>query len=259
MTFPKTILKKILAKYGYKLAKMNKGSEVIDKRYSDFDEYEKEILSIVKEYTMTSPERVVSLIRSIEYIVRNDIKGDLVECGVWKGGSMMAMAYSLIKEGDLSRRLYLFDTFEGMTNPQDDDKNYANLDAADLLRKSNKNVPTSVWCYAPLEEVKANMSLTKYPQDKINFIKGPVEKTIYKNCIEQIALLRLDTDWYESTKHELESLFENVTPGGVIVIDDYGHWQGARKAVDEFIQSNKIKILLNRIDYTGRIAIKFQN
>jgi hypothetical protein len=100
------------------------------------------------------------------------------------------------------------------------------------------------------------MAMTNYPQDKLNYVVGKVEDTIPETLPRKIALLRLDTDWYESTLHELNHLYPLLTEGGVLIIDDYGHWQGAKKAVDEYIEKNKLKILLNRIDYTGRIAIK---
>jgi hypothetical protein len=85
---------------------------------------------------------------------------------------------------------------------------------------------------------------------------GKVEDTIPADIPEKIALLRLDTDWYESTKHELIHLFPRLQKGGVLIIDDYGFWKGARKAVDEYFAENNIQILLNRIDDTGRMAIK---
>jgi hypothetical protein len=93
----------------------------------------------------------------------------------------------------------------------------------------------------------------------VRLVKGKVEDTVPKNAPEKIALLRLDTDWYESTRHELVHLFPRLLPGGVLIIDDYGHWQGARKAVDEYIAGNQVKILLNRVDYTGRIGVKIAN
>jgi len=89
----------------------------------------------------------------------------------------------------------------------------------------------------------------------MHFIKGRVEETIPNAAPEQIALLRLDTDWYESTRHELIHLFPRLTHGGVLIIDDYGYWQGARKAVDEYIEENKLSILLARIDSTARMAV----
>jgi hypothetical protein len=107
-----------------------------------------------------------------------------------------------------------------------------------------------------LDEVRGNVFSTGYPKDKIHFIEGKVENTIPLNMPRKIALLRLDTDWYQSTKHELIHLFPLLQRNGVLIIDDYGHWEGARKAVDEYVSGNSICILLNRIDYTGRIAIR---
>jgi hypothetical protein len=117
-------------------------------------------------------------------------------------------------------------------------------------------VDDSVWCCAALDVVKTALNSTGYPAEKVNFIKGMVEHTIPHASLDKIAILRLDTDWYESTKHEMEHLFPHLVKGGVLIIDDYGHWQGARKAVDEYFENKDVRILLNRIDYTGRIAVK---
>jgi hypothetical protein len=113
----------------------------------------------------------------------------------------------------------------------------------------------SLWCNASIEDVQANMARSSYPSQRIHLVKGPVESTIPGVAPDDIALLRLDTDWYESTRHELEHLFPRLVPGGVLIIDDYGHWQGARQAVDEYLAKSDVPILLNRVDYTGRIAV----
>jgi hypothetical protein len=136
-----------------------------------------------------------------------------------------------------------------MNEPSENDKNMIGEDAAETWDNRDK-------CEANIFEVKKNMALTNYPEDNIRYIKGMVEETIPANLPEKISILRLDTDWYESTLHELEHLYPLLSVGGVLIIDDYGHWQGAKKAVDEYISKNKLRILLNRIDYTGRIAIK---
>lgn len=217
-----------------------------------------EIYKKVKPYTMTSPERIFSLCNAVQYIHEKNIEGDIVECGVWKGGSMMAIAETLLSSGDTSRNLYLFDTFEGMTPPTDNDVDISGVSAESLLERSDKMKDESVWCCASLEVVKSAVNGTGYPSNKIHFVKGMVEQTIPDFAPPKIALLRLDTDWYESTKHEMEHLFPRLSKGGVLIIDDYGHWQGARKAVDEYLENNKVKILLNRIDYTGRIAVKVE-
>lgn len=224
---------------------------------SDFTEEEKEIISFIKGMTMTSIERQVSLIRAVDYIAKNKIPGDIVECGVWKGGSMMLIAKRLLQLNDIDRALFLFDTFEGMSEPNEHDVNSMdNKTAQELLDNENKLDGNNVWCYSSLEEVKSNLKKTNYPPEKIFYFKGKVEETLPEPSIGNIALLRLDTDWYESTRHELEVLYDKVVEGGVLIIDDYGHWSGSKKAVDEFIEKRKLRIFLNRIDYTGRLAIK---
>lgn len=224
---------------------------------SDFSEEEKRNIASVRDKTMTSLERLVSLSRAVDYIVKNQIAGDIVECGVWKGGSMMLIAQKLIQLNDRNRNLYLFDTFEGMSDPGERDVSALdNRNARELLDKADRLNGDNIWCYSSLDEVKANLAKTNYAGEKLFFIKGKVEDTLPLPAIGKIALLRLDTDWYESTKHELETLYDSLVTGGVLIIDDYGHWNGSKKAVDEFIEKRKISIFLTRIDYTGRLAIK---
>jgi hypothetical protein len=222
----------------------------------DFNLSEIEIIKKTRKYTMTSPERIVSLIRAIDYIVTNDILGDIVECGVWKGGSMMAAAMTLKLMNSSDRGLHLFDTFDGMTEPGENDISYKGNMAEDLLKNSMKDENSPIWAYSTLDEVKSNLMSMGYDPQKIHFIKGKVEETIPDRAPEMISLLRLDTDWYESTLHELVHLYPKLSHGGVIIIDDYGHWQGARKATDSYLRDNNIKLFLNRIDYTGRIGVK---
>ena len=157
---------------------------------------------------------------------------------------------------DDNRHLYLFDTFEGMTKPTDKDIDYTGAAASILLKNSVKSDESSFWCYAPLESVEKNLQKTGYDNEKIHFIKGKVEETIPDKAPKTISLLRLDTDWYESTRHELIHLFPRLSTGGVIIIDDYGFWKGSRLATDEYIRQNNVNILLNRIDESGRIGVK---
>jgi hypothetical protein len=204
---------------------------------------------------MTSPERMFSLINAVDYITAHKIEGDIVECGVWRGGSTMTAALRLLQNNDKSRRLFLYDTFEGMSEPTNDDVHFDGSEAQNLLDNADK-INDQIWCYSTLDEVKNNMAKTNYPSEKITYIQGKVEETIPNTLPNKIAILRLDTDWYESTKHEMIHLFPLLVKGGVLIIDDYGHWQGARKAIDEYTEEHNIQILLNRIDYTGRIGIK---
>ncbi len=222
----------------------------------DFSAELVQIISTVKPFTMTSAERLFAFHESVKYISKNNIPGAIVECGVWKGGSMMAALRTLKNLKDVTREVYLYDTFEGMSAPDANDKAVNGETADALLEKGDKSQSNSVWCVAGLDEVKKNVSTINYPPDKIHYVVGMVEETLLHTIPDQIAILRLDTDWYQSTKMEMEVLFPKLIKGGVLIIDDYGHWQGSRKAVDEYIAENNITILLNRIDYTGRIAIK---
>ena len=220
----------------------------------DVTDADRTILSAVTPFSLTSIERLIALTAAARFIVRNDIPGAIAECGVWKGGSMMAAAMALLDEGDSTRDLYLYDTFEGMSEPTEYDKSFDGMAAADQLAETPKG--EGFWCYSPLEEVEANLVSTGYPRERLHFIKGKVEDTIPQHNQPEMAILRLDTDWYESTKHELKHLFPLLVPRGFLIIDDYGYWEGARKAVDEFIEANPVKYFLHRIDATGRMLIK---
>ena len=227
------------------------------RRFPDFDPEHFETVQFVRKYTRTSPERIHSLVEAVKYISRTQIPGAIVECGVWRGGSMMAAAKTLKSLGDTSRELYLYDTYEGMSPPTDADVMHDGRSASELLKKDlPPGDDRSVWCYAPLEGVQGALALTGYPKERMHFVQGKVEETVPANCPETIALLRLDTDWYESTKHELEHLYPRLARGGVLIIDDYGHWQGSRKATDEYIAANPNFGLLTRVDYGARLVIK---
>lgn len=214
-----------------------------------------EIIGKVRPHTMTSPARLAALCDAISHVVRYRIAGDFVECGVWKGGSSMAAALRLIQLGDFTRDLYLFDTFEGMTQPAAVDRSRTSGFAAATMLKAA--LPGSkLLARAALDEVQANMTATGYPQHLMHFVQGAVEETLPAGAPEEIAVLRLDTDWYSSTKHELAHLFPRLSKGGILIIDDYGDWEGARKAVDEFFAEMEIPVFLHRIDHTGRITVK---
>jgi hypothetical protein len=213
------------------------------------------IMQQVAPFTMTSPERQIALIEAVRYISRRSIPGCFVECGVWRGGSTMLAALTLLQEGELNRDLYLFDTFQGMSPPTNLDKARDGTSAQTLLQRTPRG--TGVWCVADLEDVQANLASTNYPHDRVHFIKGSVEETIPANSpSHSIALLRLDTDWYQSTKHEMKHLFPLLQEGGVLIIDDYGHWEGARLAIDEFLAKQEKYFYLHRIDDSGRLLIK---
>jgi hypothetical protein len=226
--------------------------------HPDMEERFLAIASKCTNFSMTSMERMYALWTATEFIIKNNIEGDFVETGVWKGGSAMLMCKTLMDNHIDNRKIYLYDTYEGMTEPGENDFSYNNVKAKKIYYSKLNDKGKSEWCYSSIDEVKENLMQTGYPENNLVFVKGRVEDTIPGIIPGPIALLRLDTDWYESTKHELIHLFPLLVQKGVLIIDDYGHWKGCRKAVDEYFVNNQLTILLNRIDNTGRIGIKFE-
>jgi hypothetical protein len=220
---------------------------------ADYDDEARETIRAVRPYTMTSPERLNALVLAVRYVTRHRIPGAIVECGVWRGGSMQAAARTLLSAGATDRDLYLFDTFEGMPPPTERDRRRDGESAADLMARQGRDRP--IWAVATLEDVRAGFERLRYPRERVHYVPGRVEETIPGGAPEQIAILRLDTDWYASTRHELEHLYPRLSPGGVLLIDDYGWWQGSREAVDEFLEKTGARLLLLRMD-EGRVAVK---
>ena len=247
-------LGKAVGRLGFRL--MPLGQEVPADIASDSDFMS--IYGRVRPFTMTSPERLYALYQSVQQVVRHDIPGDFVECGVWKGGSCMMMALMLDRLGDRNRRIWLYDTFEGMSEPTEADRQLTGESAEALLSQEDKADQTSVWCWSTIEEVRANVLSTGLASDRFIFSKGKVEDTIPGTIPgtipDAISLLRLDTDWYESTRHELVHLYPLLASRGLLIIDDFGHWEGAKKAVLEYFSGQDP--LIHRVDYTGRLIVK---
>ena len=247
------LINKFLSAFGVKLYSL-KDANV---SFTDIDNPEFwEFYNIVKDYTMVSIPNLYSLYNSAVYVVKNKIEGDFVECGVWRGGCSMMVALVFQKYGVTDRKIYMYDTFEGMPPPTDKDLDFNQASAKNHIDKNLSKDANFKWCFADVEDVTRNIKLTNYPFENFILIKGKVEDTLTKNKpTNKLSILRLDTDWYESTKVELINLYPSISTRGVLIIDDYGHWQGARKAVDEYISENNINLLLNRVDYTCRLAI----
>jgi O-methyltransferase len=199
---------------------------------------------------MTSVERTYALWSAARHVAARGLQGAYVECGVWRGGSSMLAALAFAEAENTQRPFYLYDTFQGMSEPTDDDGAEARREWA-----RHQRVEHNEWCYSPFEEVEANMLSTGLDRSRLHLVKGKVEDTIPATAPDEIALLRLDTDWYESTRHEMQHLFPRLISGGVLIVDDYGHWEGARKAVDEYLAEAEHSLLLLRVDETGRVAI----
>jgi O-methyltransferase len=229
----------------------------VARRYPDLEPAFLPLYEACKHATMTSVERLYALYKTVEYLVRNDIPGDFVECGVWRGGSVMMMALALQKFGGTGRRIRCFDTFEGMPTPGDVDIRHDTGErAADIMAVTERDEDAVIWALAPLEQVQRNIAATGYPADLVTYHKGKVEETLPGEAPERIALLRLDTDWYESTKHELVHLYPRLVAGGVLIVDDYGYWRGSRDATDEYFGAARQSPLLSRVDATARMGVK---
>lgn len=240
----KQFMKKCLRYFGYDIIRLS----------LDMTDEEKEILLTVSPFTMTGAERVMCLIRATQYIIENRIEGDFVECGVWRGGSMMAVAHTLKRMGDTTRKLYLYDTFAGMSPPTGRDIRFDGVSAHELIETVYKDAGS--WRYADKSEVTKNILSTGYPECNVLLIEGKVEETVPQTIPTQICLLRLDTDWYESTKHELTYLYPKVVKNGVLIIDDYGHWMGSKQATDEYFSQGAVKPFLHRVGYDCRVIVK---
>ena len=247
----KQLVKKALARFGWELVHTASRDRAA---VADLSAADQAIVTRVAPFTHTGLDRRAGLVLAVDHIVKHGIPGDIVECGVWRGGSMMAVALALLARGDTSRQLFLYDTFEGMSEPTAEDRSHTGESARAQLARTARGA--GVWCEAGLADVQANLWSTGYPRDKMHFIQGKVEDTIPARMPGAIALLRLDTDWYESTRHELLHLYPRLVSQGVLVIDDYGHWQGARQAVDEYFAAGEAHHFLHRVDYTARELIK---
>jgi O-methyltransferase len=250
----KKIIRGIVRRSGFDIVRYRPPRESVRAavRLDDLTPREIQIVEAVKPYTLTNEERIAALVSAVRYIVEDKTPGDLAECGVWRGGSIMAMALSLMYYSDSSRHLYLYDTFEGMSAPTEHDQDLDGQSAHSVFARFGPGK----WVRAPMEDVRANVLSTGFPEEKVHFVKGKVEETLPAMRPDRLALLRLDTDWYESTKHELIHLFPLLESHGILIVDDYGHWKGARKAVDEYVTQHNLNLFLHRVDYTCRIAIR---
>lgn len=225
------------------------------------DPQAREICEQVAALTMTGPARVLALVDAVRHVVDRRIPGALAECGVWRGGSLLAVLLTLRSLGVEDREVHGYDTFEGMTEPTEHDVSAIDGPALATWREAERD---GVRPWAELfdpetfseQRVRETLRASGYPAARIHLHRGPVEQTLPAAAPAELALLRLDTDWYASTRHELEHLWPRLAPGGVLIVDDVGHWDGARRAVQEHFAAHPPAPLLHRIDYTARIGVK---
>ena len=245
----KKFIRHTFQKFGYDIV-----SSKIERIIPEINDNKKKLISSIRPYTMTGIERLWSVVSALEFLNSSKIRGAVVECGVWRGGNVM-LTKMICNKTNFQRSFYLYDTFTGMAEPSDIDVSVEGKAAKAQYKKSIRN-EYNEWCLASLEDVQQNFREFGLLSKDVFFVEGKVEDTLLvtENLPDEIALLRLDTDWYESTKIELEVLYPRLVSGGILIIDDYGFWKGSRKAVDEYF-SNKI-ILKHRIDNTARLIIK---
>ena len=243
-----------LNKKGYEISKAKKRT-TIESQYPEITPSEKRVVEQTRPYTMTTLERQWALIQSLRHVKQHNVGGDIVECGVWRGGNLiLATLYG--KELNDQRVVWGFDTFEGMSAPEDIDQRLVDDSSAFGKFEESQTQSYNDWCYCSIEDVKSHIQSFDVPDSNIKLIKGKCEDTlkVAENLPEEISILRLDTDWYESTRTELEVLYPRLSNNGVLIIDDYGHWKGAKKAVDEYFDG--ANLFMHRIDYTCRLIIK---
>lgn len=219
----------------------------------------------VKPFTMTSRARGYALWQAVHHVLDQDIRGALVECGVWRGGSAMLMILAIqakMATGARPRNVVLFDTFDGMTEPGPQDQDLQGSTAAELMQGSKgQRVAELVQARASLDEVRAAVAATGYDMRLVRLVAGDVRSTLHEVNTLGLALLRLDTDFYDSTMTELQVLYPRLAEGGLLIVDDYGHWQGCRKAVDAYFNENSDgyrRPMFWAVDYTGRAAVKLE-
>ena len=231
---------------------------VQDKLRSEMSTLEPDFLALYKQcsqYTRTSWETLYALYKSIQYIVANRIPGDMLESGVSGGGSMKLVAHLLLSLGDSDRTLFLYDPIEVVTEPESDlrlelSRNSAIGDQPEIERRDVKSRTV------PVEGIREIIAASGYPIEKVKVISNAIENTIPATISQRFALLRLQTNWYPSTKREMELLYPRLSPRGILILDSYGHYQGVCRGVDEYMSRLKEKPLLQRIDYACRLAVK---
>ena len=252
------IINSFSKKFGYRLIKQQNKNWFDD--FVGINEFELNSLEIASKYSMTGFERMFFLIKAIKQIEIDNVEGDFVECGVWRGGNLILFQKMIEKLNLRNKKIIAYDTYSGMSQPGQSDLNINNEKAEDIINKLEKKgvdpEKNIIFAKCELENVKKNFQTNTRENDNLICIKGKVEDTlkIKKNLPNKISLLRLDTDWYESTKIELEVLFPLLSRNGIMIIDDYGYWKGSKKAVDEYFKDKNINLF--KIDFTSRYLFK---
>lgn len=203
-----------------------------------------QLYEVIRPYTMLSVERLYSLFSQARRICLENVPGNFVECGVAAGGSSALLAYVIRRYSQSPRLLWCFDSFSGMPPAGEHDKH--NGVPADLTGWGEGT------CAAPrqsLEAICAKLGVS----DIIRPVEGFFESTLpaRRDWVGVISLLHMDGDWHSSTTAILDNLYDRIVDRGIIQVDDYGHWEGCKKACDDFFATRGLKPQISRIDSTG--------
>lgn len=265
-------LRQIFKLFGYDIVRFRSPLEqnlnLSERLGYEFEEEATECIRVVKDYTMLSKRRLVTLYQQVAYCEKHGISGAFVECGVWKGGATGLMALANLHNSNQRRDLHLFDAFQEICEPD------AAVDGERALREVKEFTGRSGLDKGELKPLTGFYDsfggpgtldgnreflekIINYPAEFIHYHVGWFQETLPADHekVGPIAILRLDGDWYASTKICLEYLFDKVVKGGVVIFDDYGTYEGCRLAVDEFLQQRQIRCYLHSVDDGGRYMI----
>ena len=245
----KSTIKRVFNIFNLEITTKNNFESRFNNYIAEISKEEQEILKNISEYALSSQVNQWSIIQSLKYIKSKNLEGSIVECGIYKGGTLL-LIIKILKNLGLKKSLYGYDTFEeGFDKLSEHDVDIKGKVVGELKFEDN---------FFPTKDEVVNI-LKKFGVNNENMpilIKGKTQDTLQKseNVPEKISFLRLDTDIYEPTINQLEVLFPKLCSRGVLHIDDYGHCPGVRKAVDEYFKNKNV--WLHRVDYTCRILIK---
>lgn len=280
MSFIGHSINKVLYVFGRELRKVKKRQKGVPTFYDDYNhaigyDLESEAnegIALVRKNTMLPYVNLLTLYEQVVYCENNGIEGDFVECGVWKGGATGLMAYTNLKKGKKRRDIHLFDAFTEICAPDaevDGDRAVEEIKTAlGTKAKVSGELQPMTGLYdrfggpGTIEDNKTLLEeVIRYPKEKIHYHVGWFQDTMPEASkqIGKIAILRLDGDWYASTKICLDYLYDKVVDGGFIIIDDYGAYDGCKKAVDEFLANRNINVFINYSSESCRYWIKGQS
>src|ERR1051325_1289209 len=251
----------LVGNFGYELKRKRSGVSLNGPYGLGYDLEQEAYENILKihTHTMLSYERLVTLYQQAVFCEQNGIAGSFVECGTWKGGAVGLMALANLNHGSRRRHIHLFDSFEGIPEPdQAVDGKVAVDEAIKVGGRADGKLVALPWLVGSLETNKELLEQTVgYDPAYLHYHQGWFQDTVPRDAAGTgaIAVLRLDGDWYASTKVCLEHLYDRGTSGGFLIIDDYGCLEGCGKATDEFLKARDIRVFINHIDRTGRYLI----